>query len=460
MPPKKKRKMQAVGLRSLRGVAGPKRLIAEGVLVDDHQTPVRGPTAPEEDISPAVPINTLTVGDSRVGSNHQAGFEAQIDAAVQIQMDAISASLPAMVSQAVTNAMAAFVPRKPGSHTSLSPHEQITENITRNFLPGSTSTSEGPMCRRRSSDNSSRTSITGLQQIAEDLIAAGISCSTTRAYKGVWERLIQFCSVINQPQWAKIPVSPSTVLLFLANEFACGSAGSTLASYSSALAYIHKMKQLPDPTQTFAVRKLITGAQKRAPRTDLRLPITSAILTQLVGSVTRTSPSLFTATLLACAFSMAFHGFFRIGELVPHSTKDILLVVQYSDLTVSKDQVRVRLRHSKNGLPGQSQIITLKQSNSQEICPVRHILQFLEQRGSQAGPFLSYPSGTAITRQWFSQQLNSSLRFIRLDPNRFKGHSFRIGAASEAAAAGCSDAQIRHMGRWRSDAFKRYIRLQ
>ena len=46
-----------------------------------------------------------------------------------------------------------------------------------------------------------------------------------------------------------------------------------------------------------------------------------------------------------------------------------------------------------------------------------------------------------------------------LDTNRFKGHSFRIGAASEAARLGYSDAQIRLMGRWWSDAVRRYIRL-
>ena len=41
---------------------------------------------------------------------------------------------------------------------------------------------------------------------------------------------------------------------------------------------------------------------------------------------------------------------------------------------------------------------------------------------------------------------------------RYKGHSFRIGAATFAAECGFSDAQIRLMGRWQSDAFRKYIR--
>ena len=42
---------------------------------------------------------------------------------------------------------------------------------------------------------------------------------------------------------------------------------------------------------------------------------------------------------------------------------------------------------------------------------------------------------------------------------RYKGrHSFRIGAATFAAENGYSDAQIRLMGRWQSDVYRKYIR--
>jgi hypothetical protein len=45
-----------------------------------------------------------------------------------------------------------------------------------------------------------------------------------------------------------------------------------------------------------------------------------------------------------------------------------------------------------------------------------------------------------------------------LDSSRYKGHSFRIGAASLSAEKGLSDSQIRAMGRWNSNAFRKYIR--
>lgn len=55
--------------------------------------------------------------------------------------------------------------------------------------------------------------------------------------------------------------------------------------------------------------------------------------------------------------------------------------------------------------------------------------------------------------------IHQALKFAGLDPARYKGHSFRIGAASHGAENGMSDAQNRILGRWKSKAFQRCIRV-
>ena len=47
---------------------------------------------------------------------------------------------------------------------------------------------------------------------------------------------------------------------------------------------------------------------------------------------------------------------------------------------------------------------------------------------------------------------------IDLSPSLYKGHSFRIGLCTWYIKQGKTDSQIRSMGRWRSNAFLKYIR--
>ena len=75
----------------------------------------------------------------------------------------------------------------------------------------------------------------------------------------------------------------------------------------------------------------------------------------------------------------------------------------------------------------------------------------------QMALFRTY-DGHAVSRKLFTDYLALIFRVCGLDPTKYKGHSFRIGAATFAAECGFSDAQIRSMGRWKSDAFRKYIR--
>lgn len=67
--------------------------------------------------------------------------------------------------------------------------------------------------------------------------------------------------------------------------------------------------------------------------------------------------------------------------------------------------------------------------------------------------------GKPITRNIFVEKLSWAVKSCGLDSSRYKGHSFRIGAASYAADRGLSDSQIRTLGRWQSNAFTKYIRI-
>lgn len=72
--------------------------------------------------------------------------------------------------------------------------------------------------------------------------------------------------------------------------------------------------------------------------------------------------------------------------------------------------------------------------------------------------FLSWME-TQFPADVLQKNLQNSLAFCGLDTKRYQSHSFRIGAATAAADLGASDIQIQNMGRWKSTAFKKYIRV-
>ena len=86
-------------------------------------------------------------------------------------------------------------------------------------------------------------------------------------------------------------------------------------------------------------------------------------------------------------------------------------------------------------------------------------MKYLIVWGKQNGPLFLYPDGTKLTRPIFASALAAMLRKLNINPRHYNTHSFRIGAATSANQAGMSPLQIKALGRWRSEAYQRYIRL-
>lgn len=153
--------------------------------------------------------------------------------------------------------------------------------------------------------------------------------------------------------------------------------------------------------------------------------------------------------------STAFFAFLRIGEITFPSTCPP--PIQIHHLTKLVNEVYevlgfkikfVNFKHSYNQPP--FYLVISPQSNS---CPVKIFIQFLIARGDSQGAIFIQDDGCPVSRSWFSNQLSSVIKLCGLNPSVYKGHSFCIGAASHAAEPGMSNAQIRILGRWKSNAF-------
>ena len=94
-----------------------------------------------------------------------------------------------------------------------------------------------------------------------------------------------------------------------------------------------------------------------------------------------------------------------------------------------------------------------------DTCPVRAMEKFLRRsRHRSTRPLLTFHNGRFLTRLDVSTMTKLLLSHSEKDTSPYSSHSYCIGAATTAAAAGLPDSQIQSLGRWHSSAFNLYIR--
>ena len=117
------------------------------------------------------------------------------------------------------------------------------------------------------------------------------------------------------------------------------------------------------------------------------------------------------------------------------------------------------LKQSKTDQLRKGVTIVLGRTNKSPLCPVSALLSYLVVRGLAPGPLFTWDNGKFLTRAHFVEEVKKVLQLVGADASDFNGHSFRIGAASTAAANGMEDSLIKTLGRWESDAYQRYIKI-
>jgi len=98
-----------------------------------------------------------------------------------------------------------------------------------------------------------------------------------------------------------------------------------------------------------------------------------------------------------------------------------------------------------------------------EGCPVEAMKRFQERDTHRpaTAPLFGVGQHTSnqrpFSREYVVSKLQPLARIAGLSQESWNGHSFRRGAATSAAQAGMSEAEIQILGRWKSDSYKSYI---
>lgn len=214
--------------------------------------------------------------------------------------------------------------------------------------------------------------------------------------------------------------------------------------YVAGIGFFHKYRFGHDPTSIPLVRQLLKGVRRTRPDTpDSRVPITGNLLPILIRALPAVSSSSYEAMLFETAFTLAFFGFLRISEFTcPNKHTPASRMLTNSNVSIRTfGKLRylvIILRYTKTSKIGERQTVQLVESHTSRLCPVKVVIRYLSVRPQSGLAFLCHFDSSPLTRYQFQAMFKKVIDFAGLSPRRFTSHSFRIGAATTAAAAGWS----------------------
>lgn len=284
-------------------------------------------------------------------------------------------------------------------------------------------------------------------------LKAALASNTHRVYSRIDKLLVQF----NQfSGLSPFPADAAITALFI-QYLAAQYKPSSIRTFIAGLSYKYKMANLNDPTNSFIVKQTLQGLDRLQPTQDTRLPITLPLLSRLLDITEDVCVSSFEAVLIRAILTTSFFGLLRISEFTVGNSNHTLKVKDVS-YNSQDNSFTITLSSFKHSAKNPIRSIKLN-SQLTKVCPVRHLGAYLNVRPETANPNLFiHENGLSVTRQEFTSILRVCTRAANISDQNIKSHSLRIGGATLAAKLGMSDSQIRNLGRWRSDAFKKYIR--
>lgn len=304
------------------------------------------------------------------------------------------------------------------------------------------------------------------------MLWGGLKLDTRKAYASAIKSYETYCALHQAQPWP----AERTILTDWITGKAYGTQaphmrqikGTTLQSYVSALRSVHT--DLGFSTEVFDdghAQRFINGAKNIFPTapTKQRDPITRDVLLKLLSSKACQGENPIDRVNVNAAFTTAFAGFLRVGEFTykTRHLKDPALL-QAEKLTrrcistsEAGDHFTLLLPRSKTDTDNKGVRIVIATA-ADDACPFRHMTRLLhEDPQEDTAPLFRLSSGQ-FTRENVLEILSNRLRKCGLAPKRFKGHSFRKGAAQEAYNNHLDLDQIQTLGRWTSDAVKRYYK--
>ena len=276
-------------------------------------------------------------------------------------------------------------------------------------------------------------------------------------------------------------MKPDKVQLWL-TELACIKklAYKTIKTYLSGAITIASQMGYPNTIKeneaiAYTIRGIKRMIGENAPNNDkkLRLPITTAIIQQIIGCLPKAVNRNYNQKLILAAMVTGTYGLMRAGEFVStNSAQQVVLCIENLKL-YSPQRELLNLATARGNELQCCQYYTINLTQS-KVDPFKHgavitisnpiavsaLVEYLLVHPSIRNPnstLFVNQNGSNLSRRQLMEQVRILLRLAGV-PNvqSYKGHSFRKGGAQTLKDKGYADDIIQKMGRWSSDAHLLY----
>lgn len=283
--------------------------------------------------------------------------------------------------------------------------------------------------------------------VIDDLLAPCEGAYATRTLKGYGADLRQFYDWCAERDCAWLPAEPNTIAAYI-DEQIQEHCISTTKRRLCAIAFAHRLRELPVPTDATVVRLAVRRASRlRASRPRQALGLSQNIRAKLVAACPKTVAGLRDATLI----SVGYDTLCRSSELA---------AMRVEHVTFGDDIGSILIPRSKADITGEGRITYLSP-------PTALLLSlWIRTSGFATGPlFRSYHlqkfGHEALATSSIRRLIKNATERAGLDRAivaGLSGHSMRVGAAQDMLVAGFDALSIMQAGGWKSpNVVLRYI---
>ena len=288
------------------------------------------------------------------------------------------------------------------------------------------------------------------------MLKAAIAPSSTRTYDAGIKAYLQFCAATST---SPFPITEKGILRFIAS-------AQRRLSYKSLKVYLAGVQfksicmgfrtQIHSFSRVYYVLRGLRRLQGQKFTRPPRSPITLDHISQLrrYAKLHFSHPD---DKMLTAAFLLAFFALLRASEYTSSESRhyDPDVTLRFDNICFDGEGrfVRVRIEKSKTD-PFRLGCDLKVWATGEKLCAVKALKKFVKSHPFRQGPLFTFRDGSFLTRSRLESVVKAAIPDINLNT-----HSFRIGGASAAAAAGIPDSTIQVMGRWASNAYRTYLRM-